>query len=116
MRADVHFASDWLARDTWNVIRAQLPSADVANARTTNACLHNLEDLVPLALVENPQDDVAERNFVVLGWKPVCPCGGTYSVHPITREVSCSVHGTAASPKKGAWTAPALSEIASNDA
>ena len=38
----------------------------------------NLADLVPLALVENPQDDVAERNFVVLGWKPVCPCGGTY--------------------------------------
>jgi len=82
-----------------------------AGAAADRACRRNLADLVPLALVEAPADDVAERNFVVLGWKPVCPCGGTYSVHPITREVSCSVHGTTASPKKGAWTPPAVSEI-----
>lgn len=87
-----------------------------AGGAADRACARNLADLAPLALVESREDDVAERNFVVLGWKPVCPCGGTYSVHPITREVSCSVHGTAASPKKGAWTAPPVSEIAANDA
>ena len=80
------------------------PSAD-------RACLRNLADLVPLALVENPQEDVAERNFVVLGWKPLCPCGGTYSVHPVTREVSCSVHGTVKAPRPGTWKPPPVSDV-----
>jgi hypothetical protein len=91
---------------------SELPSAGPAADR---ACLHNLADLVPLALVENPQDDVAERNFVVLGWKPVCPCGGTYAVHPITREVSCSAHGTVKSPKSAKWTPPPISDVEVRD-
>ena len=33
-----------------------------------------------LALVEPTAQDLAERAFVVLGWRPVCPCGGTYTV------------------------------------
>src|SRR6185295_5813992 len=87
-----------------------------AGGAADRACARNLADLAPVALVEAPQDDVAERNFVLLGWKPVCPCGGTYAVHPITREASCSVHGTARAPKKGAWTPPAVSEITARDA
>jgi len=93
-----------------------------AGGAADRACLRNVADLAPLALVENPQDDVAERNFVVRGWKPVCPCGGTYSVHPVTREVSCSVHGTVASskagasPRKGVWKAPPVTEVVSSEA
>jgi hypothetical protein len=89
------------------VLRA-LPSAGAAAGR---ACAANLRDLVPLAFVEAPADDVAERAFVVLGWKPVCPCGGTYSVHPVTREVICSAHGTAAAPRAAKWSPPAVSEV-----
>lgn len=89
------------------VLRA-LPSGGAAAGR---ACAANLRDLVPLALVEAPADDVAERAFVVLGWRPVCPCGGTYSVHPVTREVSCSAHGTAAAPRAAKWSPPAVSEV-----
>jgi hypothetical protein len=87
-----------------------------AGGAADRACLRNLADLAPLALVEGAEDDPAERNFVVLGWKPVCPCGGTYSVHPVTREPVCSAHGSAASPKKAAWTPPTLSEVASREA
>lgn len=82
-----------------------------AGAAADRACVANLADLVPLAIAERPQDDLAERNFVVLGWKPVCPCGGTYSLHPVTGEVACTVHGTARSPRAGKWSPPALSEI-----
>jgi hypothetical protein len=87
-----------------------------AGASADRACARNLADLVPLAVVENPQEDVAERSFVVLGWKPVCPCGGTYAVHPVTRETSCSVHGTARAPKSGAWKPPAVSDVAADGA
>jgi hypothetical protein len=48
--------------------------------------------------MDRAQTDLAERAFVVLGWKPVCPCRGTYSAHPVTRDVACSVHGTDARP------------------
>jgi hypothetical protein len=106
--ARVHVKAD--DADSARKIAASLSSLhDVADR--ADVCRTNLEDLVPLALVENPQGDVAERNFVVLGWKPVCPCGGTYSVHPITREVSCSVHGTLKSPKAGKWTPPPISDV-----
>ena len=90
-----------------------LPSGGAAAGR---ACEANLRDLVPLALVETPGGDVAERAFVVLGWKPVCPCGGTYSVHPVTRELSCSAHGSAAAPRAAKWTPPALSEVRADGA
>ena len=64
-----------------------------------DVCRTNLCDLVPLAVCENvPAQDVAERSFVVLGWKPVCPCGGTYLVHPVTRETSCTLHGSVRKP------------------
>lgn len=113
MAVELRYTSPVFASDAQELIGEMQPAnvPNVTAARTTSACLHNLEDLVPLALVENPQDDVAERNFVVLGWKPVCPCGGTYSVHPITREVSCSVHGTVKSPKTAPWTPPPISDV-----
>lgn len=64
-----------------------------------DVCRTNLRDLVPLAVCEAvPATDLAERSFVVLGWKPVCPSGGTYLVHPVTRETSCSLHGSVRRP------------------
>jgi hypothetical protein len=90
-----------------------LPSGGAAAAR---ACAANLRDLLPLALVEPPGGEVAERAFVVLGWKPVCPCGGAYSVHPVTREPSCSAHGTAAAPRAAKWSPPAVSEVRADGA
>ena len=78
----------------------------------TDACRRNLRDLVPLALVERAENDLAERCFVFLGWRPVCPSGGAYSAHPITREVACSAHGTEKSPRAAPARAVPLSEIA----
>jgi hypothetical protein len=61
-------------------------------------CASNRHELFPVARVERDARDLAERCFVVLGWRPVCPCGGTYDAHPVTRDVSCSLHGSDASP------------------
>ena len=72
-------------------------------------CARNRRQVSALATVDRARDrvdrardgaggDFAERCFVVLGWKPVCPCGGTYQVHPITRAVTCSAHGSDARP------------------
>lgn len=105
--ADEHAAARFAS------VLASLPAAGPAAAR---ACRASLADLAPLALVENPQTGLAERNFVVLGWKPVCPCGGVYAAHPVTREVSCSEHGTLAAPREGRWRAPPLSEVSASGA
>lgn len=73
--------------------------ASVPLAGAGDVCRRNLRDLVPLAVCDAvPADDLAERAFVVLGWSPVCPCGGTYLVHPVTRETSCSAHGSVRAP------------------
>jgi hypothetical protein len=57
-------------------------------------CSSNRRELTPLALAERSVDDLAERCFVVMSFKPVCPCGGRYEAHPVTREVDCTVHGS----------------------
>ncbi len=105
------FAVTCAAADTAARFANVLRGVASAGAAADRACIANLRDLVPLAIAENPAGDVAERNFVVLGWKPVCPCGGTYSLHPVTREASCSAHGTARSPRAGNWKPPGLTEI-----
>jgi len=65
-------------------------------------------EIFPVARVERDAKDLAERCFVVLGWKPVCPCDGVYDAHPVTREPSCSVHGSDTSPLAGAPVARPL--------
>ncbi len=59
-----------------------------------DVCSSNRRELTPLALAERGVDDLAERCFVVMSFKPVCPCGGRYEAHPVTREVDCTVHGS----------------------
>lgn len=69
------------------------------------ACLRSLEDLTALTLVEPRQRLVGDRAFVVLGWRPVCPCGGRHRVDPTTGRPSCSVHRHPGRPR--ATEAPA---------
>lgn len=69
-----------------------LPPADEEEL-LARACLTSLTDLLPLTLVEPRQRLVQERAFTVLGWRPVCPCGGRHDVDATTGIVSCSVHG-----------------------
>ncbi len=98
-------AADQIARD----VRETGVSADVAS----DACRGNAARLIPLGLVERNAADVAERCFVWLGWKPVCPNDGVYRFHPITGEPSCTVHGTIAEPKEGADLPPLpISDVA----
>jgi hypothetical protein len=45
--------------------------------------------------MDRPQKDFA--GLVVLGWKPCCPCGGTWSTRSRARSL-CTAHGTDAKP------------------
>lgn len=71
-------------------------------------CSSNRRELTPLAFVERGVDDLAERCFVVMAFKPVCPCGGRYEAHPVTREVDCTVHGSDRRPIDGVKAPKAL--------
>jgi hypothetical protein len=66
------------------------------------ACLRNLAGSAPVARVEPAVEDLAARVEVVLGWRPVCPCGGAYSSDPVTRETRCSRHATLRAPSVAA--------------
>ncbi len=83
-------------------LRAPGPPPD----KTSALCGSNLLRLVALGMVEPRASDVAERNFVWLGWRPVCPDGGTYRFHPVTGEPRCTLHGTTTDTKVGPGLPP----------
>ncbi len=85
-----------------DLLRAPVPSPEDTRA----LCLENLDDLVALGMVEPRAPDVAERCFVWMGWRPVCPDGGTYRFHPVTGEPKCTVHGTEKKPRVGPGLGP----------
>ena len=76
-------------------------------SRWAFACHSNLRELTSLGIVEPRATDVAERAFVWLGWRPVCPERGVYRFHPATGVPSCSVHGDGAD---GASVGPGVAE------
>lgn len=102
--ADLHqMDDDFLVQD---VSRSDVPAADRAAA-----CADQRRWLAPLVLLDGAARgagaDLAERAFVVFGQRPVCPEGGRWSAHPVTRALTCSVHGplTDARPSKDGRTA-----------
>jgi len=91
----------------------ELRAPPLSSEATQALCRANLVDLVPLGMVEPRTSDAAERNFVWLGWRPVCPDGGTYRFHPVTGEPKCTIHGTVKRPKIGPGLGPSpVSEVA----
>jgi hypothetical protein len=86
--------------DAWaaEAARAALEACAKPFEGGAKVCASNRREVLPVARVERTAKDLAERCFVVLGWRPVCPNGGTYDAHPVTREPSCSVHGSDSSP------------------
>ncbi len=77
-----------------------------------DACAAALGGLVPLALVEPRADDVAERAFVWLARRPVCPDGGTYRFDAFTAEPQCTVHGSRGALRTAPAPAPEPSPVA----
>lgn len=79
--------------------RAAAPTTTPRTVALATVCATNRRDLAPLAVLAPDTHDVAATAAADLGWRPVCPCGGEYVAHPITREVSCSLHGTDGAPR-----------------
>lgn len=101
---------------SWNEILADYRLGWAENER--EACLNNLGPLADVARaltsrVANqtgeaaPGGDALDRATLELadrlhGARHFCPEGGAYNVSPDGRSVSCSVHGTASSPRQPA--------------
>lgn len=97
----------------WNEV---LPGYNLAWAENEReACLNNLGPLAAAARAltavtggaQAPSGETLDRAAVELagrlaGARFVCPEGGAYHVSPDGRQVSCSVHGTAADPRQPA--------------
>jgi hypothetical protein len=95
----------------WNEV---LPDYNLAWAENEReACLNNLGPLASAARAltsvaegtQAPAGEALDRATVELagrlaGARFVCPEGGAYHVSPDGRQVSCSVHGTAADPRQ----------------
>jgi hypothetical protein len=79
----------------------ELARNDVPAAERMAVCAAQRRLLAPLVVLDGVHDDLAERAFVVFGTRPVCPEGGRWSAHPVTRALSCSVHGPLAHPRVG---------------
>lgn len=93
----------------WNQVVPQYQLGWAENQRL--ACLHNLGPLSSLsrALHANPAAGITHDNAVnrlnsfahrVFDSRFYCPCHGQYIVSPDGNSVSCSVHGSAASPRQ----------------
>lgn len=97
----------------WNEV---LPDYNLSWAENEReACLNNLGPLASAARAltsvnggaREPSGEALDRATVELagrlaGARFVCPEGGAYHVSPDGRQVSCSVHGTAAEPRQPA--------------
>lgn len=97
----------------WNEV---LPGYNLSWAENEReSCLNNLGPLASAARAltavnagtQAPVGETLDRATVELagrlaGARFVCPEGGTYHVSPDGRQVSCSVHGTAADPRQPA--------------
>lgn len=97
----------------WNEV---LPGYNLSWAENEReACLNNLGPLASAARAltsvtdgaQAPAGETLDRTTVELagrlaGARFVCPEGGAYHVSPDGRQVSCSVHGTAADPRQPA--------------
>jgi hypothetical protein len=88
-RVAVRMRDEGTARELGEILSAEPITPDASR----QLCGENLLKLVPLGMVEPRASDVAERCFVWLGFRPVCPDGGTYRFHPVTGE-----------PRRSRWT------------
>ncbi len=61
--------------------------------RYADACAASRGDLAALALVDGADGDLPERALVLFGFSPRCPEGGVLRPDPVTRGVTCSLHG-----------------------
>lgn len=75
------------------------PLADVARALTSRAANQTGEAAPSGEALDRAALELADR---LHGARHFCPEGGAYNVSPDGRAVSCSVHGTASSPRQPA--------------
>ncbi|MCG3134933.1 MAG: hypothetical protein HMLKMBBP_02351 [Planctomycetes bacterium] len=93
-------------------IEAVLALAAAPLANHAAVCASNRDELSVVALAERRATNLAERAFLHLGFAPVCPCGGRYDAHPVTREVACTAHGTGRAPRSAKAPPPLVRALA----